>query len=158
MTAARGLAVSFAMLCLLTQPTWSAVVIGGVKHPVTLDVDDLKRLPPVTVAVAFETAHGTESGTYTGALLWTVLDRAGFIDDPGKNARFRHAILVTGSDGYGVALSEGEIDPLLEAKSVILAYEKDGKPLSGGGAIRLIVPGDKHGGRAVRDVASVTAQ
>ncbi len=31
--------------------------------------------------------------------------------------------------------------------------EKDGKPIDGG--IRLIVPGDKHGGRAVHDVRTI---
>jgi hypothetical protein len=35
---------------------------------------------------------------------------------------------------------------------VIVAYAEDGKPLDG---LRLIVPGDKHGGRAVKDVVHI---
>jgi hypothetical protein len=114
----------------------------------------LQKLPPTNVPIAFMTDKGQESSTYTGALLWTVIGNAGPIDPPGKNTKLRHTYLVTASDGYAVALSEGELDPNFEGKSVILAYEKDGKP----SGIRLIVPGDKHGGRAVRDVVKVEVQ
>lgn len=53
------------------------------------------------------------------------------------------------------ALSEGEIDPKLENKQVILAYEEDGKPLD---APRLVVPGDLHAPRGVHDVVSISVQ
>ena len=53
------------------------------------------------------------------------------------------------------AISDGEIDPKLENKQVILAYEKDGKPLD---APRLVVPGDLHAARSVQDVVSVAVQ
>jgi DMSO/TMAO reductase YedYZ molybdopterin-dependent catalytic subunit len=145
-------------LCLFAGAANAAVVIGGVQHPVTLTVDDLRRLPPVTVSVSFQSDRGTESASYTGALLWTIVDNAGTIDADGKNTKLRHTIMVIGSDGYQVELSEGEIDPKFEGKSVILAYTRDGKPLGSGGEIRLVVPGDHHGGRAVRDVTSVTVQ
>jgi len=38
---------------------------------------------------------------------------------------------------------------------VIIAYEKDSKPLD---SLRLIVPGDAHAGRGVRDLAKITVQ
>ena len=47
----------------------------------------------------------------------------------------------------------GEIDPRFEGKSVIVAYQKDGQPVS---SLRLIVPGDSHAGRDVRDLAELT--
>jgi len=136
--------------------TGAAVAISGrVHHPQSLMLLDLQNLPPTHVQVSFVTGHGTETGDYTGVLLWTVLVNAVEIDEPGRNARLRHTFLVTGRDGYGVVLSEGEIDPDFEGKSVILAYAKDGKPLDAGDGIRLIVPNDRHGGRAVRDVANI---
>ena len=62
---------------------------------------------------------------------------------------------MTGRDGYSVALSLGELDPDFEGKAVILAYSKDGNRLSAQDGIRLIVPNDRHGGRAVRDVVAI---
>ena len=49
----------------------------------------------------------------------------------------------------------GEIDPRFEGKNVIVAYDKDGKPLSAAEGLRLVVPLDHHGGRAVRDIATI---
>ncbi len=129
-----------------------AVSLTGVKAPAQLWIDDLKKLPPVTITVSQQTDHGPFAAHFTGALLWTVIDNAGWPNGPEKHAGLRRTILVAGNDGYTVALSEGEIDPLLEAKQVILAYEQDGKPLE---RPRLIVPGDLHAARSVRDVVSV---
>jgi hypothetical protein len=54
-----------------------------------------------------------------------------------------------------VALALGELDPNYEGKLVILAYE-GGEPPASSTALRLVVPGDVHGGRSVRDVAPST--
>jgi hypothetical protein len=154
---ARVLAAFALFVCLVNPATAqdASVAIGGqVQHPGAVTVADLKKLPVTTVPISFMTDKGQESASYAGALLWTVIGNAAPIDGPGKNARLRHTYLVTASDGYAVALSEGELDPNFEGKSVILAYEKDGKP----SGIRLIVPGDKHGGRAVRDVVRIDVQ
>ena len=132
----------------------SVAIAGQVQHPTTLTVADLQKLPATTVPISFVTDKGRETASYTGALLLTVIGNAAPIDGPGKNPRLRHTFLVTASDGYAVALSQGEIDPNFEGKPVILAYAKDGKPTG----IRLIIPGDKHGGRAVRDVVKIDVQ
>jgi len=153
----RTLAAAALLVC-LAIPAFAddaAVAVGGqVQHPGPVTIADLQKLPATSVPVSFATDKGPEGATYTGALLWTVIGNAGPIDAPGKNTKLRHTYLVTASDGYAVALSEGELDPNFEGKSVILAYEKDGKPAG----IRLIVPGDKHGGRAVRDVVKIDVQ
>ena len=47
----------------------------------------------------------------------------------------------------------GELDPHYEGKSVILAYAGGDPPSFS--ALRLVVPGDAHGGRSVRDVSSI---
>ncbi|HEY4113487.1 MAG TPA: hypothetical protein VGM17_05440 [Rhizomicrobium sp.] len=92
------------------------------------------------------------SARFTGVLLWAILNSAGWTNDPEKNAYLRHTIFVSGRDGYAAALSEGEIDPNLENKQVILAIEKDGQTL---GTPQLVVPGDTHAARSVRDVVSI---
>jgi hypothetical protein len=86
--------------------------------------------------------------------LWSLIQKAGFIDEPGKNPALRHTLIVTGWDGYAVALAVGELDPLYEGKSVILAYDGGVLPASRT-ALRLFVPTDVHGGRSVRDVATI---
>jgi DMSO/TMAO reductase YedYZ molybdopterin-dependent catalytic subunit len=152
-------ALSFA-LCLATAtfadpPAPTVALSGAVTTPSTLSLADLKAMPAIDVTISFVTGHGSESGTYRGALLWTVLDKSGLADGPAKGARLRHTILVSGNDGYQVALSEGELDPNFEGKQVILAYAENGKDLDPADGIRLIVPGDHHGGRAVKGVVRI---
>jgi len=153
--------VAIAVVTFLAAPAASAAdasvaITGQVQHPTTLTAADLEKLPAAYVTISLGT--GPQSAKYTGALLWTVLGNAGPIDAPGKNAKLRHTYLITAGDGYAVSLSEGEIDPDFEGKSVLLAYAKDGKPIDPADGIRLIVPGDKKGGRAVRGVVKIDVQ
>ncbi len=114
----------------------------------------LAQLPTIPVAISFETERGPRHGTFTGPLLWTVLDRAGAIDPAEPRSAVHEVVLVTGSDGYTAALGLGEIAPAFEGKEVVLAEQMDGKPLPPG-HLRIVVPGDRHGGRAVRDVVRI---
>jgi DMSO/TMAO reductase YedYZ molybdopterin-dependent catalytic subunit len=123
-----------------------------VQHPLTLTVADLKALPSLDVTVSQQTDHGPAQGKFHGVLLWSVIDKAGLMNGTEKNVYLRHTVLVSGTDGYAAALSEGELDPKLEGKQVILAYQKDGAALD---RPRLVVPGDAHASRGVRDVATV---
>jgi hypothetical protein len=126
-------------------------VNGHAEHTLHLTVADLKALPQVSADVSFETGHGQQSAHYTGALLWDVIEKAGITDEPGTKAKhhLQHAVLVTGRDGYAVAVAIGEIDPDFENKTILLVDDGAEKGL------RLIVPGDKKGGRAVRDVVRI---
>jgi hypothetical protein len=81
-----------------------------------------------------------------------------FLDaNTGKTRKLRYTLIVTGRDGYAVALAIGELDPLYEGKSVILAYA-GGEPPVSSTTLRLVVPGDVHGGRSVRDVSTIEVQ
>jgi hypothetical protein len=124
---------------------------GHAEHVLHLSAADLKALPQASADVSFETGHGQQSGHYTGALLWDVLEKAGITDEPGAKVKhhLQHAVLVTGRDGYAVVIAVGEIDPEFENKTVLLV--DDGAEQG----IRLIVPGDKRGGRSVHDVVRV---
>lgn len=132
------------------------LVDGHVAHPLDLPMAELMKLPVTAVDVSFQTGQGQENGHYAGVLLWTLLQRAALADAEGKRPDLRHTLTVIGRDGYTVALAFGEIDPDFEGKTVILAYQRDGHPLDSKDPLRLIVPGDKHGGRAVRDVVRIT--
>ncbi len=113
----------------------------------------VEQLPAVEEKISFLTAHGPEQGSYTGALLWSVLERAEMLGGD-RRAHLRRTIVVTGRDGYAAVLALAEIDPEFEGKQVLLAYRRDGKPIDGN-ALRLVVPSDRHGGRSVRDVVRI---
>ena len=50
--------------------------------------------------------------------------------------------MVTGADGYQVALGWGELDPEFGAAPILLAYLSDGQPMGDKqGMARLVVPG-----------------
>jgi len=51
--------------------------------------------------------------------------------------------------------STGEIAPDFGGKQALIAYERDGKPLD---HFRLVMPGDKHGARNVRDIVTVAVE
>ena len=53
-----------------------------------------------------------------------------------------------------MALGIGEIDPHHEGKQIIIAYAGGDRSASMS-SLRLVVPGDVHGGRNVRDVAKI---
>lgn len=113
-------------------------------------------MPPVTLSLTFQSDHGPQTGTYTGALLLDIVKEAAPVDQGSdKGAPLRHTIVATGHDGYGVAVAIGEIDPRFAGKAVLVAYERDGKPMKGQ-TFRLVIPGDAHGGRSVNDLASLT--
>ena len=126
---------------------------GRVAHPQVLTVADLEHLPPTTVTVTQIAEHGSRTAAYTGVLLWTLLDRASLVDEPGHKTHLRHTILARGTDDYVVALGLGEIDPNFEGKPVLVALARNGRPMR---SLELIVPGDKHAGRDVQDLDAIT--
>ena len=136
--------------------TATLAIDGHVAHPAQVTLDQLKALPPVTLSLTFQTDHGPTTGTWTGALLLDIVKQAAPVDSGSdKSAPLQHTILARSHDGYGVALSIGEIDPRFAGKQVIVAYQRDGKPMENQ-TFRLVVPGDAHGGRSVNDLVSLT--
>ncbi len=103
--------------------------------------------------LATTTSAGVQHVTYTGPLLWTLVRAAQPVDEPGSgNTALQHTFLARGQDGYAVALSIGEIDPRMEGKQVVVANARDGQPMA---TLRLVVPGDLHAARSVRDLVAI---
>lgn len=125
---------------------------GQVEHPRTLTLADLQALPPITLEVAHTTSRGVQRGTYTGPLLWALISAAVPVDEPGGRNRLQHTLLARGRDGYAVALSIGELHPDLGRQQVLVAYAQDGQAMP---ALRLVVPGDSHASRNVRDLVAI---
>src|SRR5262245_29268640 len=81
-------------------------LVGLVATPGTLTVADLQSLPSQTVEVDFQTGNGPQHHTYTGVLLWDVLNRATIQLDPDrKNDQLRKYVVLTAKDGYEVLVS-----------------------------------------------------
>jgi DMSO/TMAO reductase YedYZ molybdopterin-dependent catalytic subunit len=129
-------------------PTTQFQVGGAVAHPAIYDLSALRALPATQVA-----AGGHQ---YAGVSLWSLLDAAGLAVNPGeRNGRLAGYVLATGSDGYRVVFSLGELAPDFGNQPVIVAYTMDGQPLDTSGFARLVVPGDKKGGRSVANLAGL---
>lgn len=131
-----------------TGSEWISLV-GNVEHSRTLRMADLQAEPATTLMVFFSTGSGPVSASFTGVLLWTLLQEAGIKTDPAvHNDILRHTIELTATDGYQVVLGAGEIAPNFGGEQAIIAYAQNGAPLpAGDGFARLIMPGDKAGGR-----------
>jgi hypothetical protein len=71
-----------------------------------------------------------------------------------KNDKLRNVVTVAGSDRYQAAIARGEIDPDFEGRTVLVAVTEDGRPAADGRP-RLVVPGDKHGGRYVSSLVRI---
>ncbi|HWK45203.1 MAG TPA: molybdopterin-dependent oxidoreductase [Stellaceae bacterium] len=127
-------------------------VSGRVEHPRALAQAEIEAMPPTTIEVTLKSEHGVQQASFTGTLLWGVIEAAQPIDEPGGRTHLQHTILARGRDGYAVALAIGELDPQFEGKQVLIAYRQDGKPTQG---LRLVVPGDARAGRGVRDLVEL---
>jgi Oxidoreductase molybdopterin binding domain len=167
--AARAAAVAV-LLCLLAGPGLAAgpespaapagqesggIVVTGVSgHAATVTEAALAGLPQRALTVSFQTERGARRDAFVGPLLWAVLDHVGAVAAGDPRAAVHEVVLVTGSDGYTAALGLGEIAPAFEGKPVILAERMDGQALALG-HFRIVVPGDRYGGRYVRDVVRI---
>jgi len=128
---------------------------GKVKQPQHWTLDDLKKMPAQHADVTFQTEKGPVSASFTGVLLWSLIQAAGGIDDATRNAAVRHTIRITATDNYVVVLSTGEISPDFGNVAAIVSYERDGKPLDN---FRVVMPGDKLGARDIHDVATIKVE
>ncbi len=157
-TLVAGLVLALAATASAAQPTSPGVStsfrIGGrISHPGVYRLADLKALPAHTVDVSFQGPGGTQTHSFTGALLYDVATAAApRFDTDRKNDFLRWTARVHATDNYEVVVAWGEFDPGFEGKQVLLAYADNGQLLTDTGFARLVVPADKKGGRYVSNV------
>ena len=135
-------------------PSTSVKLDGAVKTAATYSMADLSALSSASVTLTIQ-GHDAASGSWKGVPLMALINKAGTVEGKDQGAYLQHVIIARGTDGYGVAIAIGEIEPKFEGKQVIVAYQKDGVALA---SLRLVIPGDTHAGRDVRDLAELTVK
>ena len=136
----------------------SIAVQGAVTTPISFSLPALEALTPYTETVTYLSGTTSVTDTYTGALLWDVLNVAGVQTDPSvKNDILRDLVTATGTDGYQVDFALGELSPSFGDNPILVAYSDTAGQIAGGaGFARLVVPGDIAGGRYVSNLYSLT--
>jgi hypothetical protein len=135
------------------------LVAGQVQTPKWVDVSALQQLPHVNQNVTYFAAGQVVNATFTGALLWDLLQSVGIITNPNiKNDILRKIIIVTGTDGYVAVFTAGEIDPFFGGNQILVAYAVNGQPLGSLGPAQIVAPGDKAGGRFVHNIAKIIVE
>jgi hypothetical protein len=138
-------------------PSHALLVERAGQPPRLLTPEQIAGMKPVTQRVGFMSDRGEQQNEWTGPLLWDVLTDAGAID-PAKPADQVHLIVrVTGADGYTATFALGEFAPEFAGHPIQLADQMNGKPLPEQ-SLRLVVPGEKRGGRSVRDVVRIEVE
>lgn len=142
-------------------PSTSLTVTGAVASPTLYDPAGLQALPAITQTVTFNSGNTPQTHTYTGASLWGVVNAAGITVDPLiKNDVLTKYVVATGTDGYRVVYSMGEIKPDFGNRPDLVAYAEtiDGvsSPLGAAdGFARTTAVGDVKGGRYVSNLTSL---
>jgi hypothetical protein len=150
------LILALTLLTATLSPALAAttITITGPGATASLTAGQLAAMPTVTLSTTFLTDHGPFKATFAGPLLWTVLTATHALAPNAHMDVVRQAILLTGADGYTALIAMGEISPAFENKQVILADSMNGQKLPPG-HLRIIVPADARGGRAVHDLTTI---
>lgn len=133
---------------------------GKVENRRTYNLSDLQQHPKschITVSY-YSGSQGLVTKEYIGVPLIDLLNEAVIItDSTHKNDILRKAVLVRATDCYEVVISLGELMSDFGHQQVLVAFATgDGQPLDDTeGMARLLVPGDKSGGRNVDNIAMI---
>lgn len=133
---------------------------GKVENCRKFSLADLQQYPTssqITVSY-YSSKEGLVTKTYIGVPLMDLLNDAVIITDPTrKNDRLRKYVVVRATDCYEVVLSLAELVSDFGHQQVLVAFATgDGQPLDDKeGMARLIVPGDKSGGRSVSNISMI---
>jgi DMSO/TMAO reductase YedYZ molybdopterin-dependent catalytic subunit len=122
----------------------------------TVAMAELSSLPEITVDEKVQIGdcegfHGIYS--YRGVTLRSLLEDKGLIPLPYDYSRY---IGITSENGFSATYSIGELFNSKLGNNIIVAYEKDGKPLEEDEAFAMMVAvEDSTGGRSVKRISNV---
>lgn len=140
----------------------SFVLTGAVENSRSYRLGDLQGLTPSKATVSyFSGRDGLVTKTFIGVPLLDLLDAAVVVNNPAqKNDALRKFLVVTASDCYQVTVALAELLPTFGGQQIMVAFaDGDGQPLdSGEGMARLVVPGDKAGGRFVSNITRIAVR
>ena len=148
--------LSFCAPILFAQsaPELHLTVTGDVATPLQLTLADLAAMPREKVSV--DQGDG-KTVVYEGVLLSEVLKKTGVPSGGGMRGKaLASYLLAEAADDYQVAFSLPELDPEVGSTRVLIADKTDAKPLPDSqGPLRLVVPTDRVGARAVRRLVKI---
>jgi DMSO/TMAO reductase YedYZ molybdopterin-dependent catalytic subunit len=129
---------------------------GSVTTPLTVTLEDLKKMPRKTLHV--ENAHAMKTEVYEGVPLEALLQKAGVPQgEQVRGAAMTTYVLVEAADDYHVVFSLAELDSSFEDSEVLVADTMDGAPLAPDqGPFKLVAPHEKRPARWVKMVKSIT--
>ena len=121
---------------------------------VVLSRADLEALPHVKVTAS---EHSSGPVNFEGVTLKSVLEKGGVaFGESMKGKRLTNCLLVEAADGYRAVIALPELDPAFTDKQTLLAFLRDGKPLSEkAGPYRIVIPDEKRMARWVRQVTTL---
>jgi hypothetical protein len=120
-----------------------------------LNADDFAALPHTKIQLI--DPHEQKEHQFSGVAVSEILAR---VNAPsGEKLRghaLRQIVIFRARDAYAVSFSLADFDANYSNRTILLADQEDGAPLSDtAGPLRLIVPGDKKAARWERMVASI---
>jgi DMSO/TMAO reductase YedYZ molybdopterin-dependent catalytic subunit len=129
---------------------------GAVTTPMTVTLEDLKKMPRKTLHV--ENAHAKRTEVYEGVPLEALLQKAGVPQgEQVRGAAMATYVLVEAADDYHVVFSLAELDSSFLDSEVLVADTMDGAPLTPDqGPFKLVAPHEKRPARSVKMVKSIT--
>jgi DMSO/TMAO reductase YedYZ molybdopterin-dependent catalytic subunit len=129
---------------------------GAVTTPLTVTVEDLKKMPRKTLRI--ENPHAKKMEVYEGAPLEALLQKAGVPQgEQLRGAAMATYVLVEAADNYLVVFSLAELDSRFQDSEVLMADTMDGAPLAPDqGPFKLVAPHEKRPARWVKMVKSIT--
>jgi len=130
-------------------------ITGDVDHPLSLSLDDLHKMPRITLKVTDPHEHKDE--TFEGVALAELLKESGVPQGPKlRGAAVATYVIAEAADGYRVIFSLAELDSDFQDSGVIVADRMDGKPLDEkAGPLRLVAPHDKRPARWIRMLQNI---
>ncbi len=132
-------------------------LVGEVTNKKTFTLETLKGYASSKVNVWYNTGKGPVDTSYTGVPLLDLLNEAVVATDPArKNDILRKYVVVRATDCYESVIAVADLLTNFGGQQVLVAYATgDGEPLADDGMARLVVPGDKAGGRYVSNIARI---
>jgi hypothetical protein len=134
-------------------------VSGEVTNRAVFDLSALRQFAPAQANVTYFAAGSVVTASFTGVLLWDLLNNSpvsGIVTNPNiKNDILHKVVIVTGTDCYQSVFGAGEFDSFFGGSQIMVAYATGGQSLGDAGFARIVVPGDKAGGRFVSNIANI---
>jgi hypothetical protein len=135
-------------------PSMAVELRGGLDRPGIVTADALQGMSQTTMQTRESKGHGDAvrpAETFTGVLVWDLLDGAGIrLDDSLHEPFMRKIVIARDGDGYGVVIAGGELDPRFLNAPYLVAPGSSADP-----GLRLIAPYDIAGARSVKGIASL---